>query len=67
MQIDTVVASGKALDRRDLFHYIHQDHSDLMSRIDDIIAARHASGELKNLIAAAEQQVMQQGSADTGH
>ncbi|GGD69784.1 ABC transporter substrate-binding protein [Lacimicrobium alkaliphilum] len=61
-QIETVVPSGKALDRLDLFHYIHQDHKDLVPRIDAVIAQSLASGELEKMIAAAEKQVIEQGT-----
>lgn len=62
LQIDTVGPSGKALDRLDLFHYVHQEHKDLVPRIDAVIALSRASGELEKMIAAAGKQVIEQGT-----
>lgn len=67
LQLDTVVPSGKALDRQALYHYIHNKHQDLLPRIDAVIAKCKASGELAKMIAEAEKQVIARGTARNKH
>jgi polar amino acid transport system substrate-binding protein len=67
LQIDTVVPSGKALDRQALYHYIHNKHQNLLPRIDAVIAESKASGELAKMIAEAEKLIIASGIARTKH
>jgi len=57
--IDTIVPSEKPLATLDLFHYIHEDHKDLIPRIDAKIKEIKSSGELKIMIKEAENAVIE--------
>jgi len=56
--ITAIVPSGKPLAVWKLYHYIHEDHKDLVHRVDDVIKEMIASGELQSLIKKAELSVM---------
>jgi len=42
----------------DLFHYIHEDHTDLVSRVDEVIKQMKSTGELEEIIIKKEQEVI---------
>ncbi|ALS97589.1 substrate-binding periplasmic protein [Lacimicrobium alkaliphilum] len=67
LEMDMVVPSGKPLERLALFHYIHQDHKELVPRIDSVITNSIASGELAEMITAAEKQVIAKGAERHTH
>ncbi len=49
---------GPSLASLDLFHYIHQKHRPLVAKIDAIIIAMKKSGELSDIIAQAEHDIL---------
>jgi len=59
--INNIIPIGKPLATLDLFHYIHQDHKDLVPRINAIIKEMKASGELAKIIKKAETEVIDKG------
>ena len=56
--IDNVIPIDTPLVILDLFHYIHEDHKDLIPRIDEKIKEMKASGELAKMIKDAEAAVI---------
>jgi len=43
----------------DFFTYIHQDHKDLVPKVDAMIKKMKANGEMKALVKKAEAQVIE--------
>ncbi|MCF2947957.1 transporter substrate-binding domain-containing protein [Paraglaciecola aquimarina] len=58
LNIDNVKAIDKPLARLDLFHYIHQDHKELVSQIDRVLREMKHSGELAVIIDIAEKEII---------
>jgi len=58
LEIDNVIPIDNPLAILDLFHYIHEDHKDLIPRIDEKIKEMKASGELAKMIKDAEAAVI---------
>jgi len=56
--ISSIIPNEKSLAILDLFHYIHEDHKDLIPRIDEKIKKMKASGELTKMIKDAESAVI---------
>ena len=54
-----IVPIDKPLAVSDLFNYIHQDHKDLVPKVDAMIKKMKANGEMKALIKKAEKQVIE--------
>ncbi len=57
--INNIIPIEKPLAVLDLFHYIHEDHKDLIPRIDAKIKEMKASGELTRMIKEAENAVIE--------
>lgn len=53
-----IVSAGERLAVWDLFHYVHEDHRDLVPRVAAAIEAMRASGELDSLVRRAEREVI---------
>lgn len=58
LKMQHIVHSPKPLAVLDLYHYIHQRHASLVPKVNDVIVAMKASGELQQIIKRAEQQVI---------
>lgn len=58
--LDTITAIKKPLAVLPLYHYLHRNNADLVSKIDAALKAMIDSGELKTLIDKAKQQVIRQ-------
>lgn len=58
LEIIDIVPLEKPLAVLELYHYIHQDHIDLVSRVDTVIKNMKESGELEKLIYKAENAVI---------
>ena len=58
LKFSDVVHITPPLATLELYHYIHQDHSDLVPKVDRIIRTMRASGELGRLIKSAENQLI---------
>ena len=58
MKIDTVHPVGPPLATLDLFHYIHQDQSHLVDKVNKAILEMKKSGELEIITRQAEKQVL---------
>jgi polar amino acid transport system substrate-binding protein len=54
-----IVPIDKPLARLDLYHYIHNDHKELVPKVDAVIKQMKASGRLKTLIEKAERRVFE--------
>lgn len=63
-EIDNVVPTGKPLATLDLFNYIHEDHKDIIPRVDAMIKKMKASGELNRIIKNAEEIVIKNNVSD---
>ncbi|MDM7860852.1 transporter substrate-binding domain-containing protein [Alteromonas sp. ASW11-36] len=48
------------IDERELYHYLHIRHANMVSQVDAVIRRFRDSGELEEIIAAAEQAVVEQ-------
>lgn len=57
--INNIIPIEKPLATLDLFHYIHEDHKDLIPRIDAKLKKMKASGELTRMIKEAENAVIE--------
>jgi hypothetical protein len=55
-----IVNLNEPLDELYLYHYIHQDHPQLVVEINNVIKQMNASGELANIIKQAEKAVFTQ-------
>jgi len=53
-----IIPIDKPLATLELFHYIHQNHKQLISSVDTMIQKMQANGELKMIIKKSEMQVM---------
>jgi len=62
--IDTLVPSERALARLDLYHYIHQDHLNLIPLVDSKIKSMKESGALSRIIKSAESSVFNVNTAN---
>ncbi|WP_324254916.1 substrate-binding periplasmic protein [Fluctibacter halophilus] len=59
LNLDTVVVPGpQPLATFDLYHYLHQDHRDLVEKVDAVIREMKASGELERVIQHATLSVV---------
>ena len=56
--INNVVAIEKPLAVLELFHYLHEDHKDLIPKVDVKIKEMKASGRLKEIVKNAEHAVI---------
>ena len=54
-----IIPIDKPLAVLDLFTYIHQDHKDLVPKVDAMIKKMKANGEMKALVKKAEAQVIE--------
>ena len=57
--IEDVIPIDAPLATLDLFHYVHEDHKDLVPRIDAKIKEMKANGELKKIIEDAESAIIE--------
>jgi len=56
--VTNIVPLEKPLVVLDLYHYIHEDHKDLVPKVDAVIKEMKASGELDTIIKNAESQII---------
>lgn len=56
-----IVPIDKPLAVLDLYNYIHQDHKDLVPKVDAMIKKMQANGEMKAVIKKAENQIVAKG------
>jgi len=58
--LTNIVPIHKPLAFLNLYHYIHEDHKDLVPKVDAVIKKMKASGELDKIIKNAESQIIAQ-------
>jgi len=58
LNIEDIVPTNKPLARLKLYHYIHENHKDLVPKVDAVIKAMKTTGELKALISKAEKKII---------
>jgi len=58
--IMNIIPIKKPLAVLDLYNYIHEDHKDLVPKVDAVIKEMKASGELSRIIKDAENQIIGQ-------
>ena len=58
--ITNIIPIQKPLAVLDLYNYIHEDHKDLVPKVDAVIKEMKASGELSRIIKDAEKQIIGQ-------
>ncbi|MGB1238987.1 MAG: substrate-binding periplasmic protein [Pseudomonadales bacterium] len=60
--IDNIVAVGPPLMTQPMYHYLHQRHAALVVKLSTILNEMRASGELDQLTAKFEREVLQQSA-----
>lgn len=61
LKLETVVVpSSHALAKLDLYHYLHQDHKDLVQKVDQVIREMKASGEMDKVTQHATLQILEE-------
>jgi ABC-type amino acid transport substrate-binding protein len=58
LKLNSIVPIEKPLAVLDLYHYIHEDHKDLVPKINAVIKEMKASGEMDKIIKEAEGKVI---------
>ncbi len=52
-----IISLSEPLDELSLYHYVHQEHSQLVGEVDSVIKKMKSNGELEKIIEQAEKEV----------
>lgn len=58
LNLENEIVASKPLAELKLYHYIHKDHRDLVSKVDNMIKQLKSTGQLAEIIMAAEAAVL---------